>query len=244
VNVLLALTPLLPLLAALPGGRWALPLLAPLTLYPSFREKVRAGDTVGAWRLGLLWAFLLSLGVILLVFWLPDVARAGILNGEAYRQDMFNWIATGVGRENDWRSFVPEHLLHLAVFLLLTWVSGGYLGLALGAALVGYMSYFVGTYGVASGHPFLGSLAAWVPWSVIRVLSFVLLGALFSRPLLVKKAWPFGRQDYQLMALAVSGLLADLLIKGFFAPTYGLFLRRMAASALASYTPWLQGLLS
>lgn len=229
---LLALTPLLPLLVALPGGRWALPLVAPLTLYPAFRERVKAGDSIGAWKLGLLWAFLLSLGVILLTLWLPEVARAGILHGEAYREEMFGWIATGTGKENDWQAFVPQHLLHLGVFLLLTWLSGGYLGLALGAALTAYMSYFVGSYAGASGHPFLGAVAAWVPWSVIRVLAFVLLGSLFARPLLVRRPWPFERQDYQLMALAASGLLADLLIKGFFAPTYGVFLRQMAASGL------------
>lgn len=232
MNGILLLTVFLPLLAVVPGGKWALPLVAPLTLYPLFRRKVIAGDYLGAWSLALAWAFLLSLGVILLVFWLPDAARAGILNGEPYRQEMFGWIATGTGPENDWRTFVPQHFLHLGIFLILTWLSAGYLGLSLGAALVAYMSYFVGSFAAASGHPFLGSVAAWVPWSVLRVCAFVLLGALFSRPLLVRRAWPFGRNEYRLMALALSGILADILIKAFFAPAYGLFLRRMAASTI------------
>jgi hypothetical protein len=242
VSALLLLTPFLPLLAAIPGGRWVLPLVAPLTLYPSFRRRVLDRDYLGAWTLGVVWAFLLSAGVILLVFWWPDAAREGILNGEPYRQEMFNWIATGAGPENDWRRFLPQHLLHLGVFLLLTWVSGGYLGLALGAALVGYMSYFVGAYAAASGHPFLGSVAAWVPWSVARVFAFVLLGTLFSRPLLVRRVWPFERMEIRLMALALSGILLDILLKTFFAPGYGLFLRQMARSLVAGYTPGLQGL--
>jgi hypothetical protein len=228
VNAILLLTVFLPLLAAVPGSQWALPLLAPLTLYFPFRERVRERDYLGAWTLGLAWAFLLSLGVILLVFWLPDVARTGILHGEAYRQQMFGWVATGEGPENDWRQFLPQHLLHLAVFLVLTWATAGYLGLALGAGLVAYMSYFVASYAVASGHPFLGSLAAWVPWSVLRVCAFVLLGTVFARPLLVRRVWPFEREEYRLMGLALSGILADILIKAFFAPTYGVFLRQMA----------------
>lgn len=226
----LLLTPFLPLLAAVPGGRWALPLVAPLTLWFAFRERVINGDYYRAWVLGIVWAWLLSLGVIVLVFWLPDAARAGILNGEPYRQEMFAWIATGIGQENDPGAFIPQHLLHLAVFLVLTWASGGYLGLALGAALVAYMSYFVGSYAAASGHPFLGSVAAWVPWSVIRVCAFVLFGTLFSRPLLVRQLWPFGRREYRLMGLASSGIIADLLIKSLFAPAYGQFLRQMARS--------------
>ncbi|HEX3556911.1 MAG TPA: hypothetical protein VIA62_27110 [Thermoanaerobaculia bacterium] len=232
VNAAVLLTVFLPLLAAVPGGKWALPLLAPLTLYFPFRERVRERDYFGAWTLSLAWAFLLSLGVILLVFWLPDAARTGILHGEDYRRQMFGWVATGEAPENDWRQFLPQHLLHLAIFLVLTWTTAGYLGLALGAGLVAYMSYFVGSYAMASGHPFLGALAAWVPWSVLRVCAFVLLGSVFSRPLLVRRVWPFEREEYRLMGLAFSGIVADLLIKAAFAPGYGIFLRRMAASLL------------
>lgn len=230
---LLLLTPLLPLLVLAPGGGWALALLSPLTLYPSFAPRVRERNYWGAWRLGMLWALLLSVGVILLVFLLPEAARDGIVEGERYRQEMFGWIATGEGRENQWREFLPEHLLHLTVFLLLTWASGGYLGLVLGALLTAYMSYFVGSYAAACGHPLLGSIAAWVPWSVIRVMAFVLFGAVFARPLLVRKAWPFDRFEYRLMAVAASGIVADLLIKTFLARHYGLFLRQMARSAMA-----------
>jgi len=227
----LLLTPFVPLLALVPGGQWALPLAAPLTLWFAFRQRVREGDYYRAWILGIVWAFLLSLGVIVLVLWLPEAARAGILHGETYRQEMFGWIATGAGPENDPAAFIPQHLLHLAVFIVLAWVSGGYLGLVLGAFLVAYMSYFVGSYAAASGHAVLGSLAAWVPWSVLRVCAFVLLGTLFSRPLLAGRIWPFGRREYRLMALAASGILADIVIKALCAPSYGLFLRQMAASA-------------
>ena len=224
---LLPLTLLLPLLAVVPGGAWALPLLAPLTLWLAFRERVRAQDYLGAWTLGMAWAVLLSAGVILTVLWWPEAARGGILHGEAYRQEMFGWLRTGVAPENSPRLFIPQHLLHLGVFLLLTWASGGYLGLVLGAFLVAYMSYFVGSYAAASGHPFLGSVLAWVPWSVVRVCAFVLLGALFSRPLLARRLWPFERWEVRLMALAFAGLLVDILVKAFFAPSYGLFLRQL-----------------
>ena len=225
---LLPLTLFLPLLAAVPGGRWALPLIAPLTLWLAFRERVRSRDYPGACALGLEWAVLLSAGVILLVFYAPEAARGGILHGEDYRREMFGWVATGVAPENDPRAFLPQHLLHLAVFVVLTWASCGYLGLVMGAALVGYMSYFVGSYAAASGHPLLGSFVAWVPWSVVRVAAFVLLGALFARPLLARRVWPFERAEVRLLLLALAGVLTDLLIKTCCAPGYGLFLRRLA----------------
>jgi hypothetical protein len=161
------------------------------------------------------------------------VFREGILRGEPYRQEMFGWIATGIGPESDWRRFLPQHLLHLAVFVVLTWLSGGYLGLSLGALLVAYMSYFVGAYAEASGHPLLGPLVAWVPWSVIRVFAFVLLGALFSRPLLVRRAWPFEALEYRLMGLGAAGIATDILMKTLLAPTYGTLLRQLAPAGLA-----------
>jgi hypothetical protein len=226
-RLLLAATVLVPLLVALPGGRWAMPLVAPLTLYVWFTRRVRLGDYFGAWKLGMAWAGLLSLGVVLLVVLLPEVA-SGILNGEPYRAEMFRWVATGIGRENDPAAFIPQHLTHLGLFLLLTWASGGYLGLALGALLVAYMSYFVGSYAVESGRLVVGSVAAWVPWSVLRVAAFVLLGAVFSRPLLVRRPWPFERRETILMALAATGIAGDILLKSLLAPSYGIFLRRLA----------------
>ncbi len=242
---LVALTPLLPAVAAIPAcGRWALPLLAPLTLYPAFAARVRRGDYEAAWRFGIGWAVLLSLGVIVLVEAWPQAAAAGILHGEAYRGEMFGWIATGVAPENDWRQFVPIHLEHLALFLLLTWVSGAYLGLVLGAALVDYMSYFVGSYALAGGHPVAGAIAAWVPWSVLRVMAFVLLGCLFARPLLVRRAWPFGRRELRLMALAAAGLAADGALKAALAPAYGMWLRHMARAAAAALYSGASGFLA
>ncbi|HEX6203237.1 MAG TPA: hypothetical protein VF100_09560 [Thermoanaerobaculia bacterium] len=224
-RLLLAATVLVPALALVPYGGWAIGPVAPLTVYGWFRRRVRFGDHLGAWGIGMAWAGLLSLGVVLLVYLAPEAAARGIVFGEPYREEMFGWIATGVGREVTPAAFVPEHLLHLAVFVLLTWASGGYLGLVLGAFLVAYMSYFVGSYAVAVDAPLLGPVVAWVPWSVLRVAAFVLVGVVFARPLLVRRPWPFGRRDALLAALALSGIVGDLVIKTLAAPAYGVFLR-------------------
>ncbi|MEM7480305.1 MAG: hypothetical protein AAF481_03960 [Acidobacteriota bacterium] len=225
---LLALTPFTVALLFLPGGRWLLPLVAPLTLYAAFAQRVGERRYGSAWRLGMAWGLLLSLGVIALVVLFPEVAARGILNGEPYRLEMFGWIDTGLGRENSPMAFLPEHALHLAAFVLLTYLSGGYLGLVLGAVLVAYMSYFVGSYAVDAERIVVGSIVAWVPWSVARVGAFVLLGALFSRPLLAGKRWPFERSEYRLMLLALAGIAVDISLKTLIAPRYGVFLRQLA----------------
>lgn len=224
-RVLLAATVLVPALALLPSGGWLVGLVAPLTVLGWFRRRVRFGDHLGAWAIGMTWAGLLSLGVVLLVYLAPEAAVAGIVNGEPYREEMFGWIATGEGAEVTPGVFVPQHLLHLGLFLLLTWASGGYLGLVLGAFLVAYMSAFVGSYALEVEALVLGPVVAWVPWSVLRVAAFVLLGVVFTKPLLVRRVWPFGRQEHVLLLLALSGILGDLALKTLAAPAYGLFLR-------------------
>jgi len=231
-RLLLATTPLVALVALLPGGRWLFPAVAPLTLYVWFARRVRFGDYLGAWKIGMLWAGLLSLGVVALVHLLPEAAAGGILYGEPYRREMFGWIETGVGKETTPSAFIPEHLLHLGLFVLLTWASGGYLGLVLGAALVAYMSYFVGSYGATIEAPLVRYLAApvlaWVPWSVLRVAAFVLAGVVFSRPLLVRRPFPFERREAMLLALALTGIVGDIVIKTLTAPAYGAFLHGLA----------------
>lgn len=206
-----------------------MPLLAPLTLWPAFAPSIRDRRYLAAFLQGMLWAALLSAGVVLLVRYAPEAARDGILHGESYRAEMFSWIETGLAPENDWRAFLPQHLLHLAAFALLAWLSGGYLGLVLGAGLMGYMSYFVGSYAVASGAPVAGALVAWVPWSVVRVAAFVALGGVLARPRLVDERFALGPRELPWILAAAAGILIDLSVKALCAPAYGRFLRRLLA---------------
>ena len=111
-------------------------------------------------------------------------------------------------------------------------MSAGYLGLVLGAVLLDYMNYFVASFAQASGHPLAGLVAAWVPWSLLRVMAFVLLGSLFARPLVERRLWPFARWEGRLMALAAVAWLADLLLKATMAPAYGRFLRSLVQGGL------------
>ncbi len=225
--VLLGATPLLPILLVFPGGGWLLALAAPAILWPSFAPAARDGRYRRAVVAALIWATLLSASLIALTQSAPTLAGARIVNGEPYRIEMFRWIETGVGKENDPGQFVPEHLVHLAAFAILSWLSAGYLGLALGAGLLAYMSYFVGSFALSSGHPWLGSIVAWVPWSVVRVAAFIVLGTVLARPLLQRRLFGLDRRDLAWLGAAFAGIVADLALKTLLAPSYGLFLRRL-----------------
>src|SRR5688572_13182148 len=113
-------------------------------------RRGRAGEAI--WRM-LIWAA--ALGVCATVFSYLDTAAAGrlFLRGEAYRREMFEYLASGTGAEGNPRVFVPLHLAHAAVFCVLALVTGASLAMALGAGLMNYMAYYVGALGAASAQP-------------------------------------------------------------------------------------------
>ena len=226
---LLALTPLCALFLFVPYGGWLLIALAPLTLWPSFAGAIRADRDGEALRKAILWAILLSAGVILFARLFPVTAAANVVRGEGYRAEMFGWIESGTGKEADWRRFLPEHALHFGLFALLSAVTGGYLGLALGAALLAYMNYFVASAMSASAHPFEVLTTAWFPWSVSRVLAFIAFGVLLARPILKGLRWPYERRHTFWFVLAAAGLVLDVLLKIAFAPAFQQRLHELVA---------------
>jgi len=230
----LVFTPLAPCLGLVPGGRWIVPLVAPLTLFlAGYAAEVRGRRYAAAWGSSLAWGALLSAGVVALTLVAPAAAADSILGGETYRTEMFRWIRTGIGAEGNWRQFLPQHALHLVAFAALTLLSGGYLGLVLGAYLLGTMSYFVGAFILAAGGSAAGILA-WVPWAVVRVLAFIGLGVVLSRPVLSQEPLRIEAEERVWLWAAGCGILADAILKALVAPGYGRALGALLAAATAS----------
>lgn len=230
----LAIAPLVGFLPLLPLGGFLLPLLAPGLIWIDFREALEQRRYGRAWRIATSWAMAVSFGVVVATLALPHPMQEGVLGAHAYRQEMFTWIETGVGREGNWREFLPQHLLHLAVFLLLTRLVGGYAGLALGAGLVAYMSVFVAAIGLASGRLLIGPIAAWFPWALVRVGGFIALGAVTAGARLRRKGervW--GRQEIRWAGIGAVCILLDWFLKAWLAPAY----RKLLATWLASPLP-------
>ncbi len=227
------LLPLLPPLLApiavllgVRGGRFFLPILATLAVYPCFARLVVDARRKAAVAAALLWAASLSATLIALTAHDPAGVGGAVLNGPAYRDEMFAFIAAGAGRESEPARFVPQHAAHLGLFVAATLASGGLLGLAMGAVLIGYMSYYVGAlaHGPAPG---LALLCGWSPWAVTRVVAFILLGVVLSRPVLAaatrRRIPSAGALPMTVAALVL--LLLDVALKTLLAPHWAVLLR-------------------
>ncbi len=181
---------------------------------------LRRGDLTRAVVRMFVWA--LTMGVCATLFSYARPARTDVLflRGAAYRAEMFTWVLTGVGAESTPSLFIPQQLGHAALFSVLALASGSALAMPMGAVLMNYMGHYVGALAAASARPGLTMVLAWVPWAVIRVVSFVAIGVVLSAPLLSRLLafsfdWRAGRR---VLAWAAAGLLADIVLKALLAP--------------------------
>ena len=218
------------LLALAIGLPIVVPFLNVAAGFPFMVDSLRRGRVGEAIGRMLVWAA--AMGVCATVLSYLDTADAGrlFLNGETYRREMFEYLRTGVGPEGDVQRFVPVHLAHAGAFSALAIATGSVLAMPLGAALMNYMAYYVGALGAGSASPWLAMALAWVPWSLIRIASFVTLGVVLAGPLLARLL----HFDYTLraqarwIAAAGAGLIIDIALKWALAPAWREMIRNAA----------------
>ncbi len=210
-------------------SRWILPLLNLLSGYPVLATLLARDQRRRAFAAMLFWALCLGVVVVTATIYYPVRAQHVIYNGTAYTDQMFQWIRTGRGAEGDPFLFVPQHLVYLFVFTLLSAASAGILGLLMGILLMNYMSCYAAGVILASHDKMLAALMCWHPWSIIRVASFVVLGVILAEPVLagrLHKVYEYDTARPYFWA-ALGGLGLDIILKAALAPWWGIQLRHL-----------------
>jgi len=225
--VLLAATPALTFAGYHLRLPWLLPLLQVAPAFPIMVQDLRARRRLLAILHMLTWALAIAVTMEALALHSPESGAASVLHGAAYRDEMVRWVRTGIGRESTPSQFIPEHLVHLTAFVALAILSGGLLGLVMGAVMMNYMSFYVGSLMALAEQPGTVLLYGWPPWAILRVAGFVILGVVLSGPALRRFAgMPFRWGDQRSLLLAGAGaLLLDLLLKTLLAPHWSATLR-------------------
>jgi hypothetical protein len=220
------------LLSYLVGWMAGIPILVPilntLASYPFMIVALTRGELRLAIGRMLLWALTMGVAATLLSYARPAETGQLFLRAQPYRTEMFTWVLTGRGAESTPAAFIPQQIGHAALFAGLTTVSGGALGMPMGAVLMNYMGHYVGTLAETSARPARTLWLAWHPWAIIRVISFVVIGVVLSAPLLSRIAkfrvdWNASRR---LLAWAGAGLVLDIVLKALLAPTWQRLLLR------------------
>lgn len=218
------------------GSPLLLPLLDVLPAYAVMLVLLYHGRRGRAVGVMLMWALGMLLAGTTLVTLFPERSATLILNGVEYRLQMFEWIRTGIGAESDPRQFIPQHLGHIVVFLVLSLGTVSLLSMIFGSILMNYMSFYVGSLILEADIPLRVIGLGWPPWSLFRVASFVTLGVILAEPLLFrlwKKPFRFGEITPFLIAAAI-GLGLDLILKSILAPWWRVWLLAAAGPAIGS----------
>lgn len=210
------------------------PVLVPvLNTVPAFLFMIgslRRGRTGEAVARMLMWALTLGVCATALGYWRTTDTGRLFLHGEAYREEMFTYLRTGVGPEGDIRLFLPQHVWHATVFSALAAATGSLAAMPMGAALMNYMGFYVGALAAAGARPLELVALAWVPWALVRIASFVVLGVVLAGPVcgrIVGFSYRLSDQR-RWIALAGTGLLLDAAMKWAFAPAWREMIRGAA----------------
>ena len=208
------------------GSPWLLPVLNTAPAYVVMVRRLRRGERGGALRAVLAWAAALAVtGTLAFALW-PTPVDGCVLNGPAYRDEMQHWVRTGEGREGSLGGFLPQHLFHLAAFVVLSLATASGLSILMGAVLMNFMAFYVASLfraGVPAG---VVTLLGWQPWALSRVAAFCTLGVVLAEPLLARLR-PYARAGRvaPYLAGAAAGILLDWTLKAALAPRWGLWLR-------------------
>jgi len=225
--VLVAFSPLAIAAAFGLGVPVLLPIVASAPAYAAMVLLLRDGRRGAALGAMLLWATLLGATMTGLCLRDPGRAERVVIHGPAYWEEMHAWLETGQGRESDPSRFVPQHLLHAAAFVALSLLTASTVSVVFGAALMNYMAYYVAeVVRLTPSHPVEAALLGWHPWSVVRIVSFVILGVVLAEPLLRRLTRaPRTAPARTLLALALAGLVIDVCLKAALAPHWAAILR-------------------
>ena len=213
------------------GGGILLPVLNTAAAYAAMVVLLRRGRRGDAVLLMLAWAATLAVVATTTFALWPEPPDARVVNGPAYRDEMFHWIRTGEGREGRPGEFIPQHVLHLAAFVALSLATASAASMVLGAALMNYMAFYVASLsraGVAAGTVVL---FGWQPWAIGRVAAFVVLGVVLAEPLLSRlRPYPYAglRSARRYAGWAAAGIAADWILKAALAARW----REVLASGL------------
>ena len=205
------------------------PILNTAASYPFMVLALKRGDLKLAVARMLLWALTIGLCAMLLSYARPAATGTLFLRADAYRVEMFEWVLTGRGAESTPSRFIPQQLGQAAIFCGLALATGGVLAMPMGAVLMNYMGHYVGTLAARSARPALTMLLAWHPWSVVRIISFVILGVVLSVPLLsrVGRVSVDRHAARRFVIAACAGLVVDIVMKALLAPGWQRLLLRI-----------------
>ena len=201
-----------------------LPLIPTIALYPAYYLLVSKNRLKEAVVLVVAWALLLTFLMAGFTVMYGEGIAPLVIKGESYKEEMFHWIKTGEGPEGDPRLFIVPKIREIIVFSVAAFVTAGFVALLMGAILLNYMNYYVGSLILHAlpGAELQVALLSWPIYAILRVPGYVCLGVALSRLAInLIREWrlKFG-EVRKLLYVALVLIVLDFILKGTVANTF------------------------
>lgn len=209
---------------------WLMPILGTAVAYPILLYLIRRRQYSKAAVSMLLWAIFQSMAVGVATFWFPETAAKVVLSGSSATVEMLHWIKTGEGAEGSIALFLPIHIRNYVIFCALCCLTVSGAALLFGTWLLNYMNFYVANLVRVSVHPWLAIVVGWPPWSILRVIGFILTGIalgvvglnLIARIRRSPIKIPFPKRY---LWIGIGFVVADIVVKATLAPFWRHLLR-------------------
>jgi hypothetical protein len=218
-------------LPVLLGQQLCLPLLNGLVIAPLFIWALRAGRPRRAIELGLFWAVCQTVSTVAATLLLPELASRAIWDGLSFRTEMFTWIDHGQGRPGMPAAFLPQAARNYGIFAALSLATGGMAAFVFLAKLLNTFNFYVATLVQHVASPLLLALAAWPTWLIIRLVGFMVTGAVLAEPVAVLDLRPdwwrrWWQERRRLLAIGLGILLLSIVLQLLLSPIWPAMLRQ------------------
>lgn len=209
--LIIALTPVLFGLSVILGNRLLFVLLCTIPAYVGYLSGLR-NSILAAFATLLIWTVIQSSLVIFSSLRSAGKMAKLIFQSETYTESMFRWIETGILPEGDSNQTIRSHIQQTLIFCAFALISGNLVSLIFGCMLLNYMNFYVSQL-AARSKSWKAFVFGWNPWSIIRVIAFLWLGAILGIP--VASYFLKMKVEFQFVWLipGITGIIVDLILK-------------------------------
>ncbi len=209
--LIIALTPVLFILAVLLGNRIMFVILCTIPAYVGYLLGLK-NSVMSAFAVLLIWTFIQSSLVIFSSLRSTTKMAKLIFRSEPYTESMFRWIETGILPEGSLLRVIRIHIQQSLLYCMLALISGNLVSLIFGCMLLNYMNFYVSQLTLRK-KSWKAFVFGWNPWSIVRVLAFLWLGTALGVPLVsyvlkINVEFQFGW-----LVPGIVGVVVDLILK-------------------------------
>ncbi len=214
------------------GQRICLPLLSAAVLFPMFIWALRQGRPRKAITLGIFWVVVQSASVIAASLLFQDSAWRAVQGGLEYHTAWLQWVEGGPLVSMAPAMDYLRQAIDLAVYAVAMAATGGAGGLVLLTAALNRFNFTVATMLASTSSPLLLALAAWPLWMIVRMVGFVIVGAVLAEPVANLDLRPaylarwFQRRKRMLLA-GLGVILLGIILQVLLSPLYQTILQNI-----------------